>query len=81
VIEIKYEINGRRVSPNNIGSALEKALLQSIGKQIQSKVGNIRDPKTGEKPKITVKGRDLNNLSFDVSGSPELIELVKRKLR
>ena len=80
MIEITFEINGRKVNPNRIGDAFEAAALETVKKQIVERVGSIRDPRTGERPKIKVKGRDLNNLSFEVTGSEELIQRVKEKL-
>ncbi len=80
MIDISFEFNGRKVRPDQIGNALERAALDSIKKQIIQKVGAIRDPKTGQPPKIMVKGRSIDNLSFEVSGSEQLIEMVKKKL-
>ena len=40
----------------------------------------VRDPETGRPPKVTVKGRNLNNLSIEVQGSEEVINRVKRRL-
>lgn len=81
MIDISFEINGRKVRPDQVGDALERAALDSVRNQIIRKVGNLRDPQTGEQPKIKVKGRSLSDLSFEISGSERLIELVKQKLR
>jgi hypothetical protein len=81
MIDISFDINGRKVSPGLIGDALARAALRSIQEQIVKKVGAIRDPRTGERPKIAVKGRGLKNLSFEVTGSERLIALVGQKLR
>lgn len=80
MIEISFEINGRKVNPNRVGDALEAAVLESIKKQVASKIGSIRDPKTGQRPKIKITGRNLKNLTFEVCGSPELVERVKAEL-
>jgi hypothetical protein len=44
-------------------------------------VRGIRDPETGAPPTIRVVGRNLSNLSFEISGSPVLVEEVQRRLR
>lgn len=80
MIDISFEINGRKVNPNRVGDALTAAVLESIKKQLLSKIGSIRDPKTGQRPKVKIRGRNLDNLTFEVSGSPELVERVKAKL-
>lgn len=81
MIDISFEINGRKVRPNLIGNELEKAVLESVRKEIIRKVGAIRDPVTGQPPKIKVTGKGLDNLTFEVSGSEQLVEMVKLKLR
>lgn len=63
---------------------LEKALMAAAVEQIKSHfhelVGSIRHPTTGEFPTLVVKGDSLENLSMQVEGSPELLELVKERL-
>ena len=82
MIDISFEINGRKVSPRNMGNAMESALLQSVQESITKAVGSARCPEHGQKPKIKVKGRKLDSLSFGVSGCCEqMIETVKKKLK
>lgn len=80
MLRIDFEINGRLANPQNIADALEAAVLSSIEEQLRSKLDGIRDPDTGEFPVVSVRGRDLENLSIEVSGSPRLIAIVKEKL-
>ena len=80
MIDVSFEIDGRKVRPNQIQNALERAMFEDVRDQLVRKVGNIRDPKTGARPKLRVRGRSLDNLSVEVEGSPELIEEVKRQI-
>ena len=80
MIDISFEINGRKVNPNQMGNALEQALLSSIKDEVTKKVRSIRDPKTGERPKIKVKGRSIDKLSFEISGSEDLVARVRKAL-
>jgi hypothetical protein len=81
MIDIKFQIGGRSVNPRNMKGALEKAVLESVQNSIKKSVGSVRCPDHGESPKIVVKGRNLDNLSFEVSGCCEaLIEQVKKRL-
>ena len=52
MIDISFEINGRKVSPRNIGNALEAAVLQSVQESIKKSVGSARCPTHGQAPKI-----------------------------
>jgi len=82
MLDISFEINGRKVSPNNVGDALERAILQSVSDSIKRSVGSLRCPEHRSSPKIVVKGRDLNNLSFEVSGCcQKLMDSVESRLK
>lgn len=82
MIDISFEINGRKMSPRNMGNALESAMLQSVQDSISKSIGSARCPEHGQKPKIKVKGRNLDSLKFEVTGCCDsLINEVKRKLK
>ena len=81
MIEISFEIGGRKVHPNRVADEFEKAAYQHIKDELVRKVGTIRDTKTGKRPKLKVTGRSLDDLRIEISGSPELIEKVQQKLR
>ena len=72
MIDLKFEIGGRRVDPRNIGDALQAAVLESIAEQIHAKVRGICHSQTGEAPVVVVRGDDLEHLSIEVSGSISL---------
>ena len=81
MFDISFKINGRKVQPNNIGNALEAAILKDLQDSIKKAVGSIRCPKHGRAAKIVAQGRTLSNLSFKVSGCCDsLIENVTKKL-
>jgi hypothetical protein len=82
MLDISFEINGRKISPNNVGDALEKAVMQSVSDSIKRSVGSLRCSEHGASPKIVCKGRDLSNLSFEVSGCcQKLMDSVKARLK
>ena len=81
MLDISFELNGRKVSPNNIGNALEAAMLNSVKDSIGKSVGSIRCSEHGQRPKITAKGRSIDSLSLEVTGCCDaLIEQVKKKI-
>ena len=82
MIDISFEINGKRVSPRNVGNALESATLQSVQDSVSKAIGSTRCLEHRHKPKIKVKGRNLASPNFEVSGCCDtLIDQVKRKLK
>ena len=81
MIDIKFEIGGRRVDPRNTRDALEGAMLSAVQDGLRKKVGSCRCPDHGQAPKLLGKGRSLDKLNFEVTGCCEkVIEEVKRKL-
>lgn len=82
MIDISFKINGRKVNPRNMKDALESAVLGEVQDSIKKSVGSIRCKEHGSAPKITVNGRNLDNLSIEVNGCCDaLIEQVTAKLK
>lgn len=81
MLKIEWKLSGRKVRPNDIANQLERAMLSQIEEMVRGKLRGVRDPETGAAPTITVVGRSLDNLSFEVTGSPALIKEVKRRLQ
>lgn len=82
MIEISFEINGKKVNPNNLKDALQAAALSSVADSVKKSIGSLRCLEHGQSPKIKVKGKDLANLSFEVSGCCDyLIGKVEKKLK
>jgi len=80
MLKLSFEINGRPVNPSNLANAFEAAALSSIEEYVRAKLEGVRDPDTREFPVVAVRGHDLDNLAFEISGSPKLVALVKEKL-
>lgn len=81
MIDISFELNGRKVSPNNLANSLEAAILNSVKESIRKSVGSTCCSVHGERPKIKAKGPSLDSLTLEVTGCCEtLIEQVKKKL-
>ena len=73
MIDIKFEINGKRVKPDSIADAMEASILHDVAKDIQKQVGSLVCEEHGESPEITVMGDSIENLTFEVSGCCDAI--------
>lgn len=81
MVEIRFEIGGRRVVPRNMRDALEAAMLSAVQDGLRKKVGSCRCPEHGQAPQLLGKGRSIDKLSFEVTGCCEkVIHEVKKKL-
>ena len=82
MIEVTFEINGKRIDPNNLQDALERAVLQSVQEFVRTRLRAIRCPEHGEAPRVICKGRSIDDLSFEVTGCCQsLIDAVIDKLK
>ena len=68
MIAVSLAINGRKVRPNQIGDALERAMFEQVRDTLVHQLHGIRDPKTCAPLRIKVKGQNLRNLSIEVEG-------------
>ncbi|MEW6664852.1 MAG: toll/interleukin-1 receptor domain-containing protein [Thermodesulfobacteriota bacterium] len=80
-MRIKFEIGGRSVDPENLADEVMAETLKTVEADLRAKIGSIRHPETGEFPVLVVRGNTLGNLSVEVTGSPELIALVRERLQ
>ena len=81
MLGISFEINGRKVRPNQVADVLEKAILQNLSDSISKQLRNVRCAEHGERPKVKCKGRKLDKLTFEISGCCEsLIQRATKKL-
>lgn len=81
LIEIYFEIDGKRVDPRNAGNALEGAMFSAIENVLRQNVGSCRCSEHGQAPTLTAKGRSLDQLNYEVSGCcDKVIEDVKNRL-
>jgi hypothetical protein len=63
-MNIKLKLNGRQVSPDQLGSAVEDEVLAKVKAQMAEKLKNLRCPDHGEAPKPEFDGDSLKNLKI-----------------
>lgn len=81
-MEIKFEIDGKRVDPKNIGNALEQAVLKQVSEGIVKSLSSVRCAEHNQPPRVTVKGQSLDKLSFEIAGCCQaLIDTATTKLK
>ncbi len=72
-MSIEFRVGGRKVPANRFAAEMEKAIAKEARDGLVREIGKVRDPKTGERPKVRAKGRGLNDLSLEVEGSEAVI--------
>lgn len=77
---IRFSIGGKTVRPEEITKELMAAATKAAAEELRERIGSIRHPRTGEFPTVVVRGDSLNDMSFLVEGSPELLDIVRDRL-
>lgn len=81
-MNISFELDGKKVDPKNMRDALEASILSSVEESLKKDLAGVRCPEHDQLPTVKVKGRNLDNLSYVVTGCCDaLIEKVNQKLQ
>ena len=82
MLNLSFEMNGRKVNPRNMANAIDAAMLTAVQDNIGRRLATVRCPVRGAAPTVICRGSSLERLSFDVSGSCDvLIETTKKVLK
>ena len=68
MIDIFFEIGGRKVRPNQLGDALEKAIFQEIADSVTKSLQGTYCLTHSSRPKVKCVGRSIEDLRFEISG-------------
>ena len=67
MVDITFEINGKKGKPGSFGDVLSKAVLENVEDKIRAEILTARCPVHGEKPKIKVKGKNISELRIEAT--------------
>jgi hypothetical protein len=82
MIDVSFEIKGEKVQPDNMKDVLDILFLKHIRKKINNSIDSIRCNEHGKQASVLVKGQNIDNLNYEVSGCCEdLIKKVKKKIK
>lgn len=79
MLEIHFEVGGRKLDPCFIGDSMTRAVLLRAARQVKRRFADIRIPDSCDPLRILITGRDINNLKYELYGSPEVLDLVRRQ--
>ena len=82
MIDISVEIGGRKVNPKNMKDEIEGMIVSGIVDSVKKSVRGIRCSEHGKTPRMKIIGRNIDNLSIEVSGCCDALkDQVQRKLK
>jgi len=79
MLEIHYEVAGRKLDPCFIGDSVQKAMLLRAARQVKRKFADIRIPDSFDPLRILIRGEDIHSLRYELQGPPEVLDLVKEQ--
>jgi hypothetical protein len=81
MIDVHFELNGRRVRPDQIGDAMEAAILKGVGEKAAEHVRSKLTPAEQRQVTVKVVGDSLDDLSIKISGPDEIVAKLKTALK
>ena len=82
VVDVSFEIKGKMVQPEDMPDVLDILFMKHVREKINSSTASIRCNEHFGELSVLVKGQDLNNLTYEVSGCCEdLIKKAKKKIK
>lgn len=80
--EISFEIKGKTIEPDGMKDVLDILFLEHLREKIQNCLEPVRCEKHGHEPCVKVKGQDVDNLTFEVSGCcKDIIREAQEKIK
>ena len=82
MVDVSFEIKGEKVQPDEMKDVLDILFLKHIKKKINNSITSIYCNEHDKQASVVVKGSDIDNLNYEVSGCCEdLIKKVKKKIK
>lgn len=80
LLDIRFEIGGRKLDPCFIGDSIEKATLLHVARDVRRKFSGIRVPDREDPLKVLIKGDDIDHLHYELEGPSTVLEQVREKM-
>lgn len=80
MLDIRFEIAGRKVDPCFVGDSVQKATLLHAYHVIKQKFRPIRIPDSEQPLRVLISGEDVTHLRWELDGSQEILRQVREKL-
>ena len=80
VLDIQFEIGGRKLDPCFIGDSVEKATLLYVARLMRKKFSKIRISDREDPLRVLIKGEDVDHLYYELDGSQSVLDQVKDKI-
>ena len=76
MLDIYFEIGGRKLDPCFIGDSIEKATLLYVARMMRKKFGNIRVPDREDSLRVLISGDDVEHLRYELDGPESVLDQI-----
>lgn len=80
MLDIRFEIGGRKLDPCFIGDSIEKATLLHVARHVRRTFSTIRVSDREDPLKVLIKGDDIDHLHYELDGSRTVLDQVREKM-
>jgi len=80
MLDIRFEIAGRKLDPCFVGDSVQKATLLHAYHLIKQKFRPIQIPDKDQPLRVLISGDDVAHLRWELDGSQETLQQVRDKL-
>ena len=80
MLDIRFEIGGRKLDPCFIGDSIEKATLLHVARDVRRRFSIISVTDREDPLKVLIKGDDVDHLHYELDGPPTVLDQVREKM-
>ena len=80
MLDIRFEIGGRKLDPCFIGDSIEKATLLHVARDVRRTFSTIRVSDREDPLKVLIKGDDIDHLHYELDGPRTVLDQVREKM-
>lgn len=79
MLDIQFEIGGRKLDPCFIGDSVEKVTLLYVARLMRKKFSMIRVSDREDPLRVLIKGEDVDHLHYELDGPQSVLDQVRDK--
>lgn len=80
MLDIQFEIGGRKLDPCFIRDSVEKTTLLQVAGLLRQKFSVIRVPDVEDPLRVLIKGDDVHHLHYELEGTRSVMQQVRDKV-
>lgn len=80
MLDIQFEIGGRKLDPCFIADSVKKATLLYVARLMRKKFSVIQNPDYEDPLTVLIKGEDVDHLYYELAGPQSVLDQVRKKI-